>query len=59
MEETSKNETNCYTYEVRMVIQVLAQNKAQASEKLDVEGGFVSKRDVTFLNSTSIPTEKD
>jgi len=59
MEDVKKNETNCYTYEVRMVVQVLAQNEAQASEKLDLEGGFVSRRDVTYLNSTAIPTEKD
>jgi hypothetical protein len=39
-------ETSCYSYEVLMVIQILAENKESADEKLDKEGGYVSKRQV-------------
>ena len=46
--------TICYTYEVTMTVQVLAQNEPQASEKLSVEGGHVSKRDVKLLNSVEV-----
>jgi hypothetical protein len=40
--------TLCFSYEVNMVIQVLAKDKEEADTKLDLEGGFISKRDVTF-----------
>ena len=39
-------ETLCYSYEVLMVVQVLAESKESAEEKLDKEGGYVSKRQV-------------
>jgi len=54
-----KESTICYTYEVTMVIQILAQNESQANEKLDREGGFISKRDVNLLNYTHLPSEKE
>ena len=44
-------DTSCYTYEVTMLIQVLAPTKEAADEKLDRDGGYVSKRDVVFKNS--------
>jgi hypothetical protein len=34
-----------------MLIQVLAPTKEIADEKLDRDGGYVSKRDVVFKNS--------
>ena len=45
-------DTSCYTYEVTMVVQVLAPNKELADAKLDQDGGYVSKRDVVFKDST-------
>lgn len=48
MEETQVNETSCYTYEVTMIVQVLAMGRENADEKLEREGGFVSKRNVVF-----------
>jgi hypothetical protein len=45
-------DTSCYTYEVTMLVQVLAPTKEIADEKLDKDGGYVSKRDVVFKNST-------
>ena len=41
-------ETSCYSYEVLMVIQVLAENKESADEKLDKDGGYVTKREVSL-----------
>jgi hypothetical protein len=49
---TNTVDTSCYTYEVTMLIQVLASTKESADEKLDKEGGYISKRDVVFKNST-------
>ena len=51
----SDETTTCYTYKVEMIIQVLAQNENQALEKLDFEGGFISKRETTLLDYTPLP----
>jgi hypothetical protein len=45
------SETYCYTYEVTMVVQVIAPNKETADARLDKDGGYVSKRAVKFLDS--------
>ena len=45
-------DTSCYTYEVTMLIQILAPSKEIADAKLEQEGGYISKRDVTFKSST-------
>jgi hypothetical protein len=42
----------CYTYEVNMVIQILAPNKDVADAKLERDGGYISKREVNFVRST-------
>jgi hypothetical protein len=44
-------DTSCYTYEVTMLIQVLAPSKEIADAKLDQDGGYISKRDVEFKHS--------
>jgi len=43
---SNAKETSCYSYEVLMVVQVLAENRESAEEKLDKEGGYVTKRQV-------------
>jgi hypothetical protein len=45
-------DTSCYTYEVTMVVQVLAPNRELADAKLEQDGGYVSKRTVVFKDST-------
>ena len=45
------SETYAYTYEVTMVVQVLAPNKEIADAKLNQDGGYVSKREVKVLDS--------
>lgn len=44
--ETSS--TSCFTYEVTMIVQVLAESREDADGKLDREGGYVSRRDVVL-----------
>ena len=44
-------DTSCYTYEVTMLVQILAPSKEIADAKLDKDGGYVSKRDVRFDHS--------
>ena len=45
------SETYVYTYEVNMVVQIIAPNKEIADARLDKDGGYVSKRDVKFVDS--------
>ena len=46
--------TNCYTYEVTMILQVLEEDEDSAKEKLDKDGGYVTKRDVKLVNTTTL-----
>jgi hypothetical protein len=45
------SQSSAYTYEVKMIIQIIAPNKEVADVKLDQDGGYISKRDVKFLRS--------
>jgi len=49
--------TSCYSYKVEMVIQILAPDEKAAREKLDANGGYVSSRNVTLMDSISLYTE--
>jgi hypothetical protein len=49
-----ENQTVCYTYDVRMTVQVFAENLETANEKLNGEGGYVSSRIVTLLNTNTV-----
>jgi hypothetical protein len=46
------SESHAYTYEVTMVIQIVAPNRTVADAKLDQDGGYISKREVKFIKST-------
>jgi len=46
--------TKCYTYEVKMIIQVLADDEATATQQLDEKGGYVSDRQVKLIKSTDL-----
>ena len=49
--------TRCYTYEVRMVIQILADDEDTAKKQLDDKGGHVSSRKVRLLDSVPLLSE--
>lgn len=49
--------TKCYTYEVKMIIQVLADNETTATAQLDEKGGYVSDRQVKLLKSTDLSSK--
>ncbi len=57
IEKKEEKETICFTYEVKMVIQVFAEDLKKANEKLDKEGGYVSSRRVSLLNKNIVFTE--
>ena len=47
----SLEKTNCYTYKVEMIVQILAKDQPTASRKLEVEGGYITSRKVTLQDS--------
>lgn len=46
--------TNCFTYKVEMVVQILAKDETTAREQLDKSGGYVSNRTVTLMDSVPL-----
>ncbi len=49
-----KKETKVFTYEVKMIVSVFDTDEKSAQDKLDREGGFVSKRDVILMDAQPI-----
>jgi hypothetical protein len=46
-----------FTYQVNMVVQVLAEDEDMAKAKLDKEGGYITKRDLKLLNVAALHNE--
>ena len=46
--------TQCFTFGVTMIIQIIADSEEEAKTKLDKEGGIVTKREVNLLDSVSL-----
>lgn len=44
--------TQCFSYEVTMLVHIIADDEVIARNQLDEKGGMVTKRDVKLLNST-------
>lgn len=55
----NSEETTCYTFEVKMVVQIFADSIEAASDKLDKEGGHVSSRKVRLLDTNSVYHDED
>ena len=49
IKETKK--TQCFSYEVVMLVHIIADNETTAKEQLDEKGGIVTKREVKLLNT--------
>jgi hypothetical protein len=43
--------TQCFSYEVVMLVHIIADNETTAKEQLDEKGGIVTKREVKLLNT--------
>lgn len=44
--------TQCFSYEVVMLVHIIADDETTAKNQLDEKGGIVTKRDVKLVNST-------
>lgn len=43
--------TKCYSFEVKMLVHIIADDENAAKSQLDEKGGIVTKRDVELLNT--------
>jgi len=60
--EIVKNEekiTQLFSYEVTMLVHIVADNETTAKEQLDEKGGIVTKRDVKLLNTITLYGEQE
>jgi hypothetical protein len=53
------NLTQCFSYEVVMLVHIIADNETTAKAQLDEKGGIVTKRDVKLLNTAPLYGEKE
>jgi hypothetical protein len=49
-----KKKTQCFSYEVVMLVHIIADNETDAKTQLDEKGGIVTKRDVKLLNTATL-----
>ncbi len=50
--------TRCFSFEVTMLVHVIADNEATATTQLDDKGGIVTKRDVKLVNTSTLYGEE-
>jgi hypothetical protein len=50
--------TQCFSYEVTMLVHIIADNEANAKSQLDEKGGIVTKREVKLVNSAVLYGEE-
>jgi len=52
IKETKK--TQCFSYEVNMLVHIIADDETTAKTQLDEKGGIVTKRDVKLVNTVTL-----
>ena len=53
------NLTKLFSYEVVMLVHIIADNEITAKGQLDEKGGIVTKREVKLLNSVTLYGEEE
>lgn len=51
--------TQCFSFEVAMLVHIIADDEIAAKLQLDEKGGIVTKREVKLLNSAVLYGEKE
>ena len=46
-----EKKTQCFSYEVTMLVHIIADDETTAKTQLDDKGGLVTKREVKLLNA--------
>jgi hypothetical protein len=59
MSKKDNKVASVYSYEVKMLVHIVADDAIEARKKLDEQGGIVTKRDVEQLNASPLYGEKE
>ena len=51
--------TQCFSYEVTMLVHIIADDETTAKSQLDEKGGIMTKRDVKLLNAVTLYGEEE
>ncbi len=51
--------TQCFSFEVTMLVHIIADDEATAKSQLDEKGGIMTKRDVKLLNTVTLYGEEE
>jgi hypothetical protein len=51
--------TQCFSFEVNMLVHVIADDEATAKSQLDEKGGIMTKREVKLLNTVTLYGEEE
>ena len=54
----TEKKTQLFSYEVVMLVHIVADTEAEAKGQLDEKGGIVTKRDVKLLNASVLYGEE-
>jgi hypothetical protein len=57
-EKKTESATRVYSYEVNMLVHIVADNEKVARTQLDEKGGVVTKRDVILVNDALLYGEE-
>jgi hypothetical protein len=49
-----EKKTQCFSYEVVMLVHIIADDEIAAKSQLDEKGGIVTKREVKLVNSATL-----
>ena len=50
--------TQCFSFEVVMLVHIIADNETTATKDLDEKGGIVTKREVKLVNTQTLYGEE-
>jgi hypothetical protein len=50
--------TQCFSYEVTMLVHIIADDESTAKAQLDEKGGIMTKREVKLVNSQTLYGEE-
>lgn len=59
MGKKEEKRTTVFSYQVNMLVHVIADSLDEARKKLDEQGGIMTKREVELLNASPLYGEKE
>lgn len=59
MGKKEEKQTTIYSYQVTMLVHIIADNLTEARSQLDEKGGIMTVREVELLNSSPLFGEKE